>query len=104
MRKILVANRDGQKTIEAEHYATFAAYVEGTNYQFVVTRAPGEYGSKVTHRKSGYSLGPVESSHVAAANFDQKEAGKLALAAIIAKHGEARVAGSLRRIESNPPT
>jgi hypothetical protein len=98
-RKILVADRSGAKTVEAEHYATFTSYVQGVAYQFVVTRAPGESGSKITHRKSGYSLGPVESSHIAAAAFDYKEAGKLALVAILEKHGEARVASSLRRIE-----
>lgn len=99
-RKILVADRNGKKTIEADHYATFTAYVAGIAYQFVVTRAPLESSSRVTHRKSGFSCGPVLSSHVAAADFDYKLAGQLALKTIIEKHGEARVASSLRNIEA----
>lgn len=95
-RKILVADRNGKKTIEAEHYATFTEYLQGVAYQFVVTRAPLEPGSRVTHKDSGFSLGPVLSSHIASANFDYKLAGKAALRAICEKHGEARVASALR--------
>lgn len=99
-RKILVADRDGNKAIEAEHYATFTTYVQGVAYQFVVTRAPLEHASRVTHKASGKSVGTVLSNHIAAANFDYKEAGKLALATIIEKHGEARVASALRSCEA----
>lgn len=95
-RKILVADRDGKKCIEAEHYATFTEYVGGVAYQFVVTRAPLEHASRVTHKESGKSMGPVLSAHIAAANFDYKVAGRLALKAIVEKHGEARVASALR--------
>lgn len=99
-RTILVADRNDKKTIEAELYATFTEYVQNVAYQFVVTRAPLEHASRVTHKKSGKSLGVVESSHIAAANFDYKLAGKLALKAILEKHGEARVASALRTIEA----
>ena len=99
IRKIMVADRKGDKTIEAEHYATFTVYVQGIAYQFAVTRAPAEPSSRVTHKKSGKSLGILESRHIAAANFDYKLAGRLALAAIITKHGEARVASALRACE-----
>lgn len=99
-RKILVADRNDKKTIEAELYATFTEYVQNVAYQFVVTRAPLEHASRVTHKKSGKSLGLVESSHIAAANFDYKLAGKLALKAILERHGEARVASALRTIEA----
>lgn len=95
-RKIMVADRNGELTVEAEHHATFTEYLQGVAYQFVVTRAPLEHASRVTHKKSGFSLGLVESSHIAAANFDYKLAGKLALKAICEKHGEARVASAVR--------
>lgn len=99
-RKIMVADRDGKLTVEAEHYATFTEYLQGVAYQFVVTRAPLEHASRVTHKKSGFSLGLVESSHIASANFDYKLAGKLALKAICEKHGEARVASAVRSKEA----
>lgn len=98
-RTVLVRDQYGKKSISAELFATFTEYVEGAAYQFVVTRAPGQSGSVVTHKRSGFSLGPVLSAHVATANFDYKLAGRLALAAIIEKHGPARVASSLRRVE-----
>lgn len=99
-RTTLVRDRDGNKTLQAELFATFTEYVQGVAYQFTVTRSRGQSGSVVTHKKSGFSMGPVLSSHVAAANFDYKQAGRLALASIVEKHGEARVASSLRRVEA----
>jgi len=98
-RKILVRDQHGNRTLEAELFATFTEYVQGVAYQFVVTRSRGQSSSVVTHKRSGFSLGPVLSSHVAASNFDYKLAGRLALAAVIQKHGEARVASSLRRVD-----
>lgn len=98
-RTVLVRDQYGNKSIRAELFATFTAYVQGVAFQFVVTRAPGQSGCVVTHKRSGFSLGPVLSAHVAVANFDYKLAGRRALAAIIEKHGEARVASSLRRVE-----
>lgn len=99
-RKILVADRNGNLTIEAEHYATFTEYLGGEAFQFLVTRAPLEHASRVTHKASGFSVGIVESSHIAAASFDYRLAGRLALKAICAKHGEARVASALRAKEA----
>lgn len=100
MRKILVADQYGKKTIEADHLATFTEYLNGEAFQFVVTRAPLQMAVKVTHKRSGFSLGAVESSQVLAAGSDYKTAGKLALRAIAEKHGEARVASALRTKEA----
>ena len=99
-RKIKVADANGNKTIEADHLATFTHYVGGVAYQFVVTRELRSSVVKVTHKASGFSLGPVLSEHVSAALSDYKQAGKLAITAICAKHGEARVASALRAKEA----
>lgn len=100
IRKFLVADKNGERTIEAEHFATFTEYLQSEAFQFVVTRAPLEHHLRVTHKASGFSAGIVESSHVAAAGYDYKLAGKLALKAICEKHGEARVASALRAKEA----
>lgn len=97
--KVLVADARGEKTIPAEKFATFTEYLSGTAYQFLVTRELKSSVLKVTHKKSGFSLGPVCSNSIIAAASDYKLAGRLALKAIIEKHGEARVASAVRSKE-----
>lgn len=86
----------------AEQLATFAHYIQGAQFRFVVTRVIGQNIVKVTHRHSGKAVCEVTHASVAAALRDYAVAGKSALVSFIETKGEARVASVLRAAEAEP--
>ncbi|WP_396328518.1 hypothetical protein [Burkholderia anthina] len=100
MTTFMVADADGNRTLEAEQLATFAHYIQGVQYRFVVTKLPHEHVGSVTHRASGSKVCSLTVNGMLAALNDAKVAGEAELTKLIARHGEARVASVLRAAEA----
>lgn len=75
--------------VDADQLATFTGYVKGRGFRFVVTRLPGHADVRLTHRSSTAAVAHVP--HSEAMRTDWEKAGRAALEALIAKHGEDRV-------------
>lgn len=84
--------------VEAQLLASFVGYVKGQGFRLVVTRMPGAFGARLTHRASTKAIAHVPNSltHLT----DWEKAGREALEALIAKHGEERVRAVLAEAES----
>lgn len=96
----MVADKSGALSVPADLLATFTEYLQGVAYQFTVTREQFSTAPvKLTHKKSGFSMGEVTPTTLSAARGDYKAAGKLALRSIIEAKGEARVASAVRAKE-----
>ncbi|MCA8110243.1 hypothetical protein [Burkholderia cepacia] len=91
MKTFKVAGPDGQKTLIAEQLATFAYYIQGVQFRFVVTRLQGSTEVAVTARNSGSKVAAVPFVSVQASLGDYVTAGKSALMKVIERAGEARV-------------
>lgn len=100
MKTFMVADIDGNKTIEAEQLATFAYYIQQCQFRFVVTQTPRSNTIAVTHRDSGKRVTVVEHVSIMAARGDHKLAGQGALKALIDRAGEARVRSVLAAAEA----
>lgn len=98
-KTFLVADSDGNRTIEAEQLATFAYYIQGEQFRFVVTHAPRINTVALTHRTSGKRVAEVPHISIQAARGDYKLAGEGALKALIARVGEARLRSVLAAAE-----
>ncbi|SEJ85483.1 hypothetical protein [Achromobacter sp. NFACC18-2] len=85
--------------VEAAQHATFAHYIQGVQFRFVVTQMPGEHLPSVTHRASGKRVTSITVGDLSAALNDHKLAGKAALEAVIRRAGEARVRSVLAAAE-----
>ena len=97
-RTVMVADLSGQKTIAAVQLATFTHYIQNIAFGFSVTKLPnGEI--TLTHRKSGRRVAVISINQLAA-SVCYKTAGKLALARVIERAGEARVRSVLNAAES----
>lgn len=96
MRTFKVKTDAGE--VEAQLLASFVGYVKGQGFRLVVTRMPGVFGARLTHRASTKAIAPVPNSvtHVT----DWEEAGRAALAELVKKHGEERVRSVLEGAES----
>lgn len=100
MKTFMVADSDGNKTIEAEQLATFAYYIQQGQFRFVVTRTPRTNTVAVTHRGSGKRVAEVPHISIQAALGNYKLAGQGALKALIDRAGEARVRSVLAAAEA----
>lgn len=85
--------------IEAEQLATFAHYIGGEQFRFVVTKLPHQNEVALTHRISGMRVTVIPQTSIIAAVGDYKVAAISALKALIDRAGEARVASTLRTAE-----
>jgi hypothetical protein len=90
----------GRRTLEAEQVATFAHYIQGAQFRFVVTKLPGEVVGSVTHRHSGNRVCAIPVVSLQAALGDVKLAAVSELKKLIERAGEARVASVLRAAEA----
>lgn len=90
-KTFMVAGRDGERTIPAEQLATFAHYIQGEQFRFVVTRLPGQAVAKVTHRASGMGVAEIRHSAIVAARLDWAVAGRSAVDELVERLGAARV-------------
>jgi hypothetical protein len=101
MKTFEITGKDGTKHT-VEQLGTFAFYVQGGQFRFVVTRAVhvgSDEAATVTHRASGKRVTGITYTTLAAARGDYADAGKLAMTALIEKHGEARVRSVLAAAE-----
>lgn len=85
---------------DAEQLATFAHYIQGTQFRFVVTRLPGSTIADVTHRASGKKVCSIPHISLQAAVSDYVVAGKSELKKLIERAGEARVRSVLSAAEN----
>lgn len=97
-KTFMVADGDGNKTIEAEQLATFAYYIQGEQFRFVVTRHLSTIA--LTQRASGKRVATIPYDSVRCALGDYKLAGESALRGVIDRAGEARVRSVLRAAET----
>lgn len=89
--KYTIKNMKAGEPLEVDQLATFAHYVQGEQFRFVVLRMPdGE--TSLTHRESGKRVAVLPRLTLA---HDYVDAGKRAIEALVKKHGEARVRGVL---------
>lgn len=88
-----MAHMGDNPRIECEDAKRFSVYVQGTRFWFAVHRTAGSRLPffHVSHWESGKKLCDVTHSQQAAALGDIVGAAKLALGALIEKHGAARV-------------
>ena len=89
----------GGESLVAEQLATFAHYIGGVQFRFVVTKLPHEALPCVTHRASGSRVCGITANALIASLNDAKVAGISAIKQLCEKHGEARVASVLRAAE-----
>lgn len=94
-----VADGQGNKTLDAEQLDTFAYYVQGVQFRFVVTRLRGSSDVVVTHRASGKRICAVPHGSIIAALGDYKRAAVSELQKLVAAKGEARVRSVLAAAE-----
>ncbi|TES73982.1 hypothetical protein E2P84_20470 [Burkholderia cepacia] len=90
-KKFMVAGLHGNRTVEAEQFATFAHYIQNVQFRFVVTHVPGDPAICVTHRDSGKRVCAIPFASIQAALGDYEAAAQSALKATIERAGEARV-------------
>lgn len=98
-KTFMVAGSNRARTLPAQQLATFAHYLQGVQFRFVVTQLPNDQ-VRVTHRASGSSVTAVEWSTLSACRGDHKGAGVMALKKLIDRVGEARIASVLRETEA----
>lgn len=101
-KTFMVADANRSRTLVARQLATFAHYLEGIQFRFVVTQLPNDQ-VRLTHRATGTALTTVEWITLSACRGDHKNAGVLALKKLIERVGEARVASVLREAEAGVP-
>lgn len=89
-RRVAVSSKDGPMT--GELLATFTSYVQGEGFQFIIVKLDDGTIS-LTYKANGKRIAVLEP--VGLLKFQLIDAGKAALAALIAKYGEARVRGVL---------
>ena len=94
--------KTGTGMVDAEQLATFAHYVQGGQFRFVVTRLHPHLPIMVTHRASTKAVCEVTPMGMMSANYDYAAAGRAALAKLIARVGEARVRSVLSSAEKPP--
>jgi hypothetical protein len=99
MKTFKVTTKQGD-TIELEQLATFAHYIQNEQFRFVVTREAPSLPIVVTHRASGKRVTDITPSQQMASLGDLVGAAKLAIGALIAKAGEARVRSVLSAAEA----
>jgi hypothetical protein len=99
-RKFMCQAADRSRTLEAEQLATFAHYIQGAQFRFVVTKLPGEVVGSVTHRASGARVCSIPVVSLQASRGDVKVAAVSELKKAIERAGEARVASVLRTAEA----
>ena len=99
MKTFKVTTKQGD-TIEIEQLATFAHYIQNEQFRFVVTREAPSLPLVVTHRASGKRVTDITPSQQMASLGDIVGAAKLAIGALIAKAGEARVRSVLSAAEA----
>lgn len=99
-RMFMCQGPDGGRTLEAEQLATFAHYIQGAQFRFVVTKLPGEVVGSVTHRHSGARVCAIPVIALQASAGDVKVAAIGELEKVIARAGAARVASVLRAAEA----
>jgi hypothetical protein len=99
MNTFKVTSKQGD-TIELEQLATFAHYIQNEQFRFVVTREAPSLPLVVTHRASGKRVTDITPSQQMASLGDLVGAAKLAIGALIAKAGEARVRSVLAAAEA----
>lgn len=99
-KTFMVKGADG-KPIEARQLATFAYYLQGEQFRFVVTELPLQLPG-VTHRASGSRVCLLTPLEIQAARGDYADAGKRALKKVIDRAGEARVRSALAAAEGKP--
>lgn len=97
-RTFEVRGTDDTKLV-AEQLATFAYYIGGEQFRFVVTKLPHEPLPSVTHRASGSRVCGITANALIASLNDAKVAGMSAIKQLCDKHGEARIASVLRAAE-----
>lgn len=90
--------KDGAKG-QAVQLATFAHYVAGKQFRFVVTMLEG-YQAAVTHRASGMRVCSIPPTASTRTQVDAKRAGVEALRRLIERVGEPLVAAKLSEAES----
>lgn len=91
-----IATPEGPKAVR--QLATFAYYIQGIQFRFVVTQPPGEQAA-VTHRASGKRVCHITHHNALASLGDWVLAGKASLDILIQQHGEARVRSVLASAE-----
>lgn len=87
MKIVCVKSKDGQPLF-GEQLATFAEYVQGVQFRFIVVRFEGGTLS-LTHRESGSRVAVLEP--IGRTANDLIQCGRSAIKALVKKHGEARV-------------
>lgn len=98
--KTFTARNAAGEPLKVEQLATFATYIQGEQFRFVVTREAPLAMPVVTHRASGYKVCDIGYTSLSAALGDWAGAGRLALRNLVADKGEARVASVLRAAEA----
>lgn len=90
-KTFMVADAEGNKTIEAEQLGTFAFYIQAVQHRFVVTQIPGTATVALTDRASGKKVRTISHTSIQAALGDYVVAGKGELQKLIDAVGAARV-------------
>lgn len=90
--------------LKLEQLGTFAEYINGVQFRFVVTREHASLPVAVTHRISGARVCNISHLQQAACLGDIVGAAKLALKHLIDAKGADRVHDVLRRAEQTTKT
>lgn len=96
---IKVADKNGERTIDAEQIATFAHYIDGKQFRFIVTRVVGSNRVSVTHRASGKSVADVTFTSAQAHLGDMASAGRAVVDALVNRAAARHVAAILTAAE-----
>jgi hypothetical protein len=99
MRTFKITTKQGD-TIELEQLATFTHYIQNEQFRFVVTREAPNFPIVVTHRASGKRVTDITPLQQMVSLGDLVGAARLAIGALIAKAGEARVKSVLAAAEA----
>ncbi|KGC20292.1 hypothetical protein DM48_7853 [Burkholderia gladioli] len=91
IQTFMVADMNGGRSIKAVQLATFAHYIEGVQFRFVVTRLPVPSSIGVTHRDSGKRVCELSDDAIAAAAGDYVVAARGELGKLIQRVGTARM-------------
>ena len=86
------------ETLTARQLGTFASYIKGEQFRFVVTQLPFEPPA-ITHRISGRRVCQITPTEIAASRYNMVDAGKSALRKLVQNKGADRIHDVLRSAE-----
>lgn len=100
-RIITVAGSTPSTELQAEQLATFAAYIKGVQFRFLVTRLVGSNTVALTHRITGMRVCEIPMHSAISAAGDWIIAGRVALKKLLESKGEDRIHQALTAAEKS---